>query len=98
MDNASPAACPEPLLEDLLSRPNAFAVLAFWAEITRLPGHWAARSTPENATAHTMPSRFTSVAHMWLFRPLVSATTAAARAVRSWEWLGSPWQAEPLPS
>jgi hypothetical protein len=31
---------------------KAFAVLAFCAEITRLPGHCDPRSTPEKATAH----------------------------------------------
>ena len=41
-------------------RLNALAVLAFCAEITRLPGHWSPRLLPLNATAHTMPSRFTS--------------------------------------
>ena len=80
MDSARPFGCPDPLLEELLSRLNALAVLAFCAEITRLPGHWAAAFTPENATAQTTPSRFTRVAHMWLLRPLVSAATAATRA------------------
>ena len=43
----------EPLLDELASRLNALAVLAFCAEMTRLPGHWAPRLVPENATAHT---------------------------------------------
>ena len=54
MDSARPFGCPDPLLEELLSRLNAVAVLAFCAEITRLPGHWAAAFTPENATAQTI--------------------------------------------
>ena len=40
-----------------------------------------------------MPSRFTIVAHMWLFRPLASADVAAVSAALSSAWLGSPWQA-----
>ena len=64
MDRASPAGCPEPLLLEPLSRLKAVAVFAFWAEITRLPGHCEERRVPENATAHTIPSRFTIVAHM----------------------------------
>jgi len=56
-------------------------------------GHWAERSVPENATAHTTPSRFTAVAHMWLLRPLASADTAAVRAALSCAWLGRPAQA-----
>ena len=51
-------------LADELSRLKAFAVFAFCAEITRLPGHCAPRLTPENATAQTMPSRSTMVAHI----------------------------------
>ena len=46
------------------SRLNEFAVFAFCAEIARLPGHWADRLMPENATAQTMPSRSTMVAHI----------------------------------
>jgi integral membrane sensor domain MASE1 len=80
------------LLKELASRLNAFAVLAFCAEITRLPGHCAALWFPEKATAHTTPSRFTTVAHIWLLRPLVSACTAAASAVLSWFCVGNPRQ------
>jgi hypothetical protein len=40
-------------------RLNAFAVLAFCAEITRLPGHWSPRSLPDIATTCTTPSRST---------------------------------------
>src|SRR5207247_1497295 len=90
VDSARPADCPEPLLNDELSRLNAFAVLAFWAEIPRLPGHWAPRLAPENATAHTMPSRLAIAAHMLLLSPLASAAVAVARAPRSAAWLGSP--------
>ena len=43
-------------------------MLAFCAEITRLPGHCAPRSPPENATAQTIPSRSTTVAHMAIKR------------------------------
>src|SRR5207248_2305742 len=76
------------------SRLNAFAVLAFCAEITRLPGHCAPRSPPENATAHTIPSRSTMVAHMLKFRPdpAPSAFTAVVRADFSADWLGRPLQ------
>jgi len=88
---------PDPLLDEWLSRLNALAVLAFWAEITRLPGHSAERSVPENATAHTMPSRFTIVAHMWLLSPLVSVWTAASRAALSCGWVGRPRQPARLP-
>jgi hypothetical protein len=97
VDSARPFGCPEPLLNELLSRLNAVAVLAFCAEITRLPGHWAAAFTPENATAQTRPSRFTIVAHIWLFSPLVSAATAAISADFNCEWLGSPLQDDPVP-
>ncbi len=62
------------------SRLNAFAVLAFWAEMTRLPGHCAPRLSPVNTTAQTTPSRSTIVAHMFMFRPLASASVAAASA------------------
>src|SRR5215469_2079623 len=78
VDRARPFACPEPPLNEEESRLNAFAVLAFCAEITLLPGHWAPRFTPENATAHTTPSRSTMVAHIWLFNPLVSVGLAPA--------------------
>src|ERR1700704_6106777 len=66
--------------------------------MARLPGHWAPRFTPENATPQTTPSRSTMVAHIWLFRPLVSAAVAVARAFFSAEKLGrfehaNPWSA-----
>jgi hypothetical protein len=54
--------------------------LDFWAEITRLPSHCASMVPPENATAQTVPSRATSVAHIWLLSPLASAITAADSA------------------
>src|SRR5277367_506030 len=76
VDNASPCACPEPPLLDDESRLNAFAVFAFCAEITRLPGHCAPRFTPLNATAQTIPSRSTIVPHIWLFNPLASVAVA----------------------
>src|SRR4051794_34703468 len=60
--------------------------------MTRLPGHCAPRLTPEKTTAQTTPSRFTTVAHMWLFRPLVSACVAATSAALSAAWDGRPWQ------
>src|SRR4029079_3260113 len=75
-----PAGCPDPPLLDDESRLNAFPVLAFWAEMTLLPGHCAPRLTPENATAHTTPSRSTIVPHIWLLSPLVSAAVAASSA------------------
>src|SRR2546423_1090914 len=67
VDSANPAGCPEPSLFEDESRLNALAVLAFWAEMTRLPGHCAPRLLPVNATAQTMPSRSTMVPHIWLF-------------------------------
>src|SRR5439155_26476849 len=78
------------------ARLKALAVLAFWAAMTRLPGHWAARLTPGKATAQTTPSRLTRVAHMWLVRPLVSAAVAEAIAFFNAEELGrfehdKPW-------
>ena len=80
VESARPEAWPDPPLNDVASRLKAFAVFPFCAEMTRLPGHCAPRSTPEKATAHTTPSRFTIVAHIWLLRPLVSACVAASRA------------------
>ena len=80
VESARPFAAPELLLDEDASRLNRFAVLAFWAEITRLPVHWAPRFAPENATAQTLPSRSTRVAHMFRFKPLVSADTALTRA------------------
>src|SRR6185369_12656404 len=62
--NDRPAGWPELLVFDDGSRLNEFAVLAFCAEITRLPGHCAPRFAPENATAQTTPSRSTMVAHI----------------------------------
>jgi hypothetical protein len=52
-----------------VGRLNAFAVFAFCAEITRLPGHWSPRALPVNATAHTIPSRLTTVPHMLSPKP-----------------------------
>jgi hypothetical protein len=98
VDSANPAGCPEPLLLDEASRLKALAVLAFWAEMARLPGHWAPRFTPENATPQTTPSRLTMVAHIWLFRPLVSAAVAVTRAFFSAEKLGRFEHAEPWSS
>jgi len=95
VDSAKPAGWPEPLLFDEASRLKALAVLAFWAEMARLPGHWAPWFTPENATAQTTPSRLTMVAHIWLFKPLVSAAVAVARAFFSAEKLGRFEHAEP---
>src|SRR5262249_23142828 len=65
-------------------RLNSFAVFAFCAESTRLPGHCWVRSPPVNATAHTTPSRSTIVAHMLFFRnPLFCATAAVSAALNS---------------
>src|SRR5258707_14933783 len=88
MDGGRRGGSPEALVFDEASRLKALAVLAFWAEMARLPGHWAPRFTPEKATAQTTPSRLTRVAHIWLFRPLVSAAVAAAIAFFSAEKLG----------
>src|SRR5438034_4763521 len=58
--------------------------------MARLPGHWAPRFTPENATAQTTPSRLTMVAHIWLLRPLVSVAVALASAACSSPCDGRP--------
>lgn len=77
-----------PPLTAEVSRLKALAVFAFCAEMTRLPGHRAPRLIPVNATAHTTPSRFTMLPHMFMFRPdpsvLVAVVSAAFRAA----WLG----------
>jgi hypothetical protein len=86
------------LLADERSRLNEFAVLAFCAEITRLPGHCAPRSVPENAIAHTTPSLLTTVAHIWKLRPLVSAATALSSAAFSAAWDGRLLQSLSLPA
>src|SRR5262249_8511574 len=90
---------PEPLLFAEESKLNEFPVLAFCAEITRLPGHCAPRSVPEKATAHTIPSRSTMVAHICRFNPLPSATTAVFSAAFSAEYAGRVLQPfDPLSS
>src|SRR5262249_3422273 len=86
VDNASDNPLPPEIA--LGSRLNAFAVLAFCAEMTRLPGHCDARFVPVKATAQTMPSRSTMVAHMFMLRPLPSVFVAATRAAFSFAWLG----------
>src|SRR5438067_5148658 len=71
---------------------NAFAVLAFSAEISRLPVHCAARFGPVKTTAQTMPSRFTTVPHIWLPSPPFASwpsLTAAVRAAFNFAWSGS---------
>src|SRR4051812_46434628 len=73
-------------------RLKALAVLAFCAEITRLPGHWSPRSSPVNATAHTTPSRLTTVAHICNPNPPFGCACAASRALRRAEWEGRPRQ------
>src|ERR1700682_2849091 len=79
---------PDPSLLEEESRLKAFAVFAFCAEMTRLPGHCAPRLTPVNATAQTVPSRSTMVPHIWLLRPLVSACVAVASALCSTLYVG----------
>src|SRR5215469_18907885 len=56
VDRARPFACPEPPLNEQESRLNAFAVLAFCAEITLLPGHWGSAICPRerNCTHHAV--------------------------------------------
>ena len=83
MDSERPLACPDPFALEDASRLNEFAVLAFCAEMTRLPGHCAPRSVPLNATAHTTPSRSTIVPHIWLFSPEVSSIVAWINAAFS---------------
>src|SRR5438270_897211 len=74
--------CPKPPLLTPLSSMSKTILSGRVAspETPRLPGPWAPRVAPENATAHTMPSRSTRVAHIWLFRPLVSVLTAVLSA------------------
>ena len=64
---------------------KALAVLAFCAEMTRLPGHWSPRLSPVKATAHTTPSRLTTVAHICNPNPPFACACAASRALRSAE-------------
>ena len=42
---------------------NAFAVVAFSTAMTRLAGHWSVALAPLIATAQTVPSRATTLAH-----------------------------------
>ena len=44
-------------------------MLAFCAEINRLPSHCDVKSLPENATAHTIPLLSTITPHMLKPRP-----------------------------
>src|SRR5207342_3484486 len=69
-------------------RLKAFAVLAFCAEITRLPGHWLPRLAPVNATAQTTPSRLTTVPHISRLKPPLATPRAAESAARSWLCVG----------
>src|SRR5271165_2969565 len=73
---------------DSLGRLKALAVFAFCAEITRLPGHCDPRSAPVNATAHTTPSRLTTVAHISRLNPPLDWLRAAVRAAFSWLQFG----------
>ncbi|OFW17245.1 MAG: hypothetical protein A3H29_00280 [Acidobacteria bacterium RIFCSPLOWO2_02_FULL_67_21] len=52
-----------------LFRLNAFAVVAFCAEMTLLPGHWSSRVVPVNTTTQTTPSRFTTGPHIGFPKP-----------------------------
>ena len=88
MERTRPLAFPDPALLEVESRLKALAVLAFWAEITRLPGHWEPALVPLKATAQTTPSRSTMVAHMCRLRPLASVRVAATRAAFRALWLG----------
>ena len=47
-----------------LVRLKAFAVLAFCAEMTRLPGHSSVGDSPVKTTSMTTPRRSTIVPHM----------------------------------
>ena len=74
-----------------LLRLKALAVFAFCAEMMRLPSHWSVYWLPENATAQTVPSLATTVAHMLKPRPpLPEFATAACRADLSAAQLGKP--------
>ena len=60
---------------------KALAVFAFWAEITRLPGHG---SEPFNfATAQTRPLESTRVAHIGKPIPEAPGTATASAACKS---------------
>src|SRR5690242_1086927 len=63
--------------------------------MTRLPGHCDPRSSPENATAQTTPSRLTIVPHIWKSSPLLSAFTAAISALLRAAYDGRPEHALP---
>src|SRR5918994_7604876 len=95
VESARPGGWPDAPEFDVESRVSELAVFAFCAEITRLAGHCAARSDPENATAHTTPSRSTMVAHMWLFRPLFSSAVALSSAAFSVPCVGNAEQPAP---
>jgi len=77
-------------------RLKPLAVFAFWAEITRLSNHCSLRLAPENATAQTIPSSFTMVAHILLLSPPFKLPTALRSAVFKSAWLGSPLHALPV--
>src|SRR5262245_52446406 len=79
---------PELLPAEDPSRLKRFAVFAFCAEITRLPSHCDPLVVPENATAQTVPSRATMVAHILRSNPLSSTRTASVRAAFSAAWPG----------
>ena len=71
-------------------RLKALAVLAFCAEMTRLPGHWSPGVSPERVTMTTTPERSTIVAHMFKPKPPFSSLTTLLRASLTWAWLGIP--------
>src|SRR5579884_1649001 len=58
--------------------------------MARLPGHWLPRSAPVKTTAHTTPSRLTTVAHMSRLKPPLDCWRAAVKALFKAAWLGSP--------
>ena len=69
--------------EGEVSRLKALAVFAFWAAITRLPGHWSPRLSPLNTTWSTTPSRSTIAAHMSKPRPPLASSWISRSLARS---------------
>ena len=74
------------------SRLKAFAVFAFWAEITRLPSHWSVKALPVKATAQTVPSTSTMLPHMLRSSPPLlgppDGLTASCKALARASWPG----------
>jgi len=80
VDSAKPAAWPEPLLLDEASRLKALAVFGLLGRDGPAAGPLGAavRTGEGDGANHTVA--IDDSRHIWLFKPLVSAAVAAARA------------------